>query len=350
MDLNKLLERQNALLPIEIAFKELYQKHPSRNLQRPHTPEEDQDFLRKLSLSIDSELILKIQNKTLDEDTFFQSGYDIELYRHLRYLPAYWHSHSFLEVICVFQGNCTNYILQQQISMRSGDICIIAPNTLHTICAFSDDCIIFNIELRISTFEEAFWGTLSGNDILSDFFSHILYHSKNHPYLFFRTNGDKELFDYVLYAYMETINNHMYKNRMLSNVIMAFFTILLRKHGSEVILPEQNIIDENENVVFLLKYIQEHYSTVTLSELANFFNYSERQIQRIIKDSTGSSFRENVQKLKMKKAARLLENPNMSIASISEELGYLDMGNFRHLFKKYYGMTPMEFRVQKSIL
>lgn len=68
------------------------------------------------------------------------------------------------------EGSCTNYILEQTIQMKTGDICIIAPDTPHAISVFSDDSVIFNIILRTSTFETAFFGTLSDNDVLSDFF------------------------------------------------------------------------------------------------------------------------------------------------------------------------------------
>lgn len=60
------------------------------------------------------------------------------------------------------------------------------------------------------------------------------------------------------------------------------------------------------------------------------------------------SFSENILKLKMNHAARLLSNPDLSITMIAEELGYSDAGNFRAVFKKYYGVTPMEFRTQQS--
>ena len=109
-------------------------------------------------------------------------------------------------------------------------------------------------------------------------------------------------------------------------------------------MPEIDTEGNDENVIFILKYMQENYSTVTLSSLAEFFNYSERQIQRIIKKSTGISFSENIQKLKMKHAAQLLMDPDRSVSAVAEDLGYSDVGNFRHIFKKYYGMSPAEYR------
>ena len=148
--------------------------------------------------------------------------------------------------------------------MQAGDICIIAPNTQHAVSVFSDDCIVFNIILRTSTFETAFFGTLSENDVLSDFFMRMLYHSPTHPYLLFRTHGDHELFNYVGYAYEEFIGNRQYKNRMLNSIIDAFFITLLRNHGANVIVPSLVEDDQNENLIFILKYIQEHFATVTL--------------------------------------------------------------------------------------
>ena len=125
---------------------------------------------------------------------------------------------------------------------------------------------------------------------------------------------------------------------------IAFFITLLRNHGANVIVPSLVEDDQNENLIFILKYIQEHFATVTLKELSSFFNYSERQLQRIIKSSTGMSFSENIQQLRMNQATRLLANPDISIAVISEELGYSDIGNFRQAFKKCFGMTPLEYR------
>ena len=338
--------QQNQLNSLEHTFKLLHTQFPERNLQLPHSSEYLSDILKLAAQRSGRSFPNQLLESRLEEDSFFRSGFDTELYRHLRYLPACLHSHSFLEVVCVVEGNCMNYIQEQELHMHKGDICIIAPETTHAISAFSDDCVIINIVLRTSTFEKVFFGVLSENDVLSDFFTRTLYHSKTHPYLFFRTGEDQELFDYALYAYREFLRNRQYKERFLNNIVGAFFIILLRNHGSNVIVPEADSHGHDENVVFILKYLQENYTSVTLKELAEFFNYSERQIQRIIKNCTGMSFSQNIQKLKMRQAARLLINPDMPISAIAEELEYIDPGNFRHIFKKYYGMTPAEYREQ----
>ena len=220
--------QQIKMIPLENTFKQLHEQFPERNLQLPHSGEYVSDILKLAAQKSGNSFPNKLLENRLEEELFFRSGFDTELYRHLRYLPANWHSHSFLEVVCVVEGQAVNYIQDQELHMCKGDICIIAPETVHAISAFSDDCIIINIVLRTSTFEKVFFGVLSDNDVLSDFFTHTLYHSKTHPYLFFRTDGDPEVFDFVFYAYREFLKNHQYKERFLNNIVGAFFIVLLR--------------------------------------------------------------------------------------------------------------------------
>ncbi|MCD8153643.1 MAG: AraC family transcriptional regulator [Clostridiales bacterium] len=328
----------------ERTLKTLYQQNPHRHLDQPQKMEEFSNILAKANAYCADKFTEKLLLHRLDEDIFFSQNADVEIYQHLRYLPAYWHSHSFIEIACVLQGNIINHIAKQELTMVPGDICIIAPGSVHAITAFSDDCILLNFIIRISTFEEAFFGILSENDILSDFFMRMLYQKDCQSYLLFRAGGDQEIANFIGYAWDEFHGHRQYKSRMLNSIINAFFILLLRNHGTDFVFPETVPNQESENTILILKYIQEHYNTLTLSELSSFFNYSERQIQRIIKHSTGMSFSQNIQKLKLRQAIRLMQNSNLSIAAISEQLGYSAPENFRHIFKKYYGMTPMEYR------
>lgn len=331
----------------ESIFKALCEENRSLLPEQPHQIGADDRltalFNRALTM-ISEPLPHSLLQERLEERSFFTSDNDIEIYRHLRYLPCGWHSHDFLEIICVIQGGCTNYVGEQKMELRESDICIMAPNTWHAISAFSDESIILNILIRVSTFETAFFGTLIDDNILSRFFKHTLYQSKTYPYLLFRTGRDQQLFNFIGYAYEESTGCHAYKNRMLNSIITAFFIMLLRNHGADVIVPELASLDQDKSVFYILKHMQEHFTTTSLPEMANTFNYSERQIQRLVASATGMSFSANILKLKMSRADHLLTNSDMSIADIAESLGYTDTRNFRQTFKKYFGQTPTDYR------
>ena len=331
----------------EAIFKALCEENRILQPDLPHEIGADSAlaslFERAVAMSSESFPLPLIQ-KRLEEKSFFAPDNDIEIYRHMRYLPCGWHSHDFLEIICVIRGGCANYVGEQKMDLQEGDICIMAPNTWHGISAFSDEDIILNILIRVSTFETAFFGTLIDDNILSRFFKHTLYQSTTYPYLLFRTGRDQQLFNFIGYAYEESTGCHAYKNRMLNSIITAFFIMLLRNHGADVIVPELASLDQDKSVFYILKHMQEHFATTSLPEMAATFNYSERQIQRLVASATGMSFSANILKLKMSRADHLLSNSDMSVADIAESLGYTDTRNFRQTFKKYFGQTPTDYR------
>ena len=99
-------------------------------------------------------------------------------------------------------------------------------------------------------------------------------------------------------------------------------------------------------MIFILKYIDLHADTLTLKELSDFFNYSERQMARILKDYTGQTFTGLVQSTRMTKACRMLKHPDIPISDIIEAAGYSNASHFYDVFKKIYGMTPAQYRKQ----
>lgn len=336
-------EINEELNELELLFKEIYTSNKNRFLDKPHFPSDTKDIFELVSIK-SNHFLPQILLDFLLEDTFFNKDLDVALYNHIRYLPATYHTHNFFEITCLLKGSCTNYFENCKIDMQSGDYCIIAPNTKHSISAFSDDCIMINILLRSSTFEKAFLNNFSEKDILSDFFIRTLYQSNEMSYLLFRTGDDLETRNYIGFLHQEINRDRPYKKRMVNSILTAFFITLLRNHEKNVVIPSINNERIDKDVIPILRYIQDNYKNLSLKDLSLTFNYSERQIQRIIKTSTGISFSENIQKLKMNHATELLTQKSIPITEISEQLGYSNVSNFRQIFKKYYGMTPIEFR------
>lgn len=283
----------------------------------------------------------------LMEDDFFQQQQDISAIQHFRYMPATWHEHDFFELACVLSGSFTNFIGSQKLTLYPGDIFILTPHAKHAVCAYADDAVMVNLLIRSSTFEQHFFKILPDNGLLYDFFVKTLYGSSDAPYLLFKAGNDTALFSYVRQIFYEFRRNKRYKSTMLSSLLAIFFVTLLRNHEKDVIVPSVKPSAMNENVIFILQYMQKHYTTLTLSHLAEFFNYSERQMQRIITAVTGLSFSENIKKMRMNHAAELLEKTNLTVQKIAEMNGYYDAGSFRHLFKKFYNLTPQQYRDRK---
>jgi AraC family transcriptional activator of pobA len=90
--------------------------------------------------------------------------------------------------------------------------------------------------------------------------------------------------------------------------------------------------------------MEQRYQNVTLQELAHFFHYSERHMIRLLKEYTGQSFSQNIQKIKLKHAAELLITTDLSQKQIASRVGYSNPNHLKKLFIQQYQMTPAEYR------
>ncbi|MBE5877205.1 MAG: 2-isopropylmalate synthase [Lachnospiraceae bacterium] len=108
-------------------------------------------------------------------------------------------------------------------------------------------------------------------------------------------------------------------------------------------------LQENENIkddrlLEMLNFIQVHYQTVDLDAVAEQFHLSKPYISKYIKEKSGKTFGEHVTNIRMKRAKALLKNGNMTAENIADSIGYPNVEHFIRLFKKMYGVTPMQYR------
>lgn len=101
---------------------------------------------------------------------------------------------------------------------------------------------------------------------------------------------------------------------------------------------------QDERLTEILNYINTNYLTVTLDELGDEFHLSKPYLSKYIKEKSGKTFGELVKNVRMKKARTLLKGGNMTVEAIADKVGYQNVEHFTRLFKKKYGMTPVQFR------
>ena len=102
-----------------------------------------------------------------------------------------------------------------------------------------------------------------------------------------------------------------------------------------------------DDALFLLTYLQEHYDTITLQELAVFFHYSRRQVERIIESTTGYTFTANIRRQKCRRLCQRLEATDLSIEEINRQTGFTSPEYMSRFFKQSLGMSPSEYRRKK---
>lgn len=94
-----------------------------------------------------------------------------------------------------------------------------------------------------------------------------------------------------------------------------------------------------------LAYIQANYSRkISLTSVSDHVGLSSSYLCRIFKEETGLSMNAYITNLRMSKAGELLNDTNSYIKEVAISVGFEDQLYFSRLFKRYYGVTPSEYR------
>ena len=80
-----------------------------------------------------------------------------------------------------------------------------------------------------------------------------------------------------------------------------------------------------------------------IEHIANNLSMHPRTLQRKLKEA-GISYSEVVENIRKEVATERLENSNITIMQLSDYLGYKDNTAFTRAFKKWFGVTPMQWR------
>ncbi len=285
------------------------------------------------------------------EDSFYFDSADsksIVVMKHNCYSPALVHSHTFFELLYVYDGACQQKLNNSVIRLHTGDICIIPPGISHSIEVF-DESVVINVLIRKSTLHNIFYTFLRTPNILSAFFLNNIYSKNGNDYIIFHSGIDEEIKRNFLYILYEHINKDDYCYQIISNTVMLIFALLIRNYERSIELPT---FTEKADVqrFALLQYIQDHFTSISLEDVAERFHFTPEYTSKLIKSTTGQTFTEILRKVRIERAQVLLQDTNMSVADIGAQVGYETPEHFIRTFKKVVGISPTGYRRRKYVI
>ena len=105
-----------------------------------------------------------------------------------------------------------------------------------------------------------------------------------------------------------------------------------KEHGDETIQQVQRYIEDN------------YQEKLTVEELADKFAVSSRTFIRRFKKATLNTPLEYIQRVKVEVAKKRFESSPLTISQVMYDVGYQDEKAFRKTFKKFTGLSPLEYR------
>ncbi len=293
---------------------------------------------------IDRDLYTSEEGFVVDSAKMLKEGKLIAVRTHTRFAHFPLHRHNYIEVIYVCEGSLTNVIDGKQVVVHKGELLFLNQYTRHEILPAGEDDIAINFMVLPEFFDVAYDMT-EKNNILEEFLVNILRrHEERGEYLYFKVADVLQIQNLLENMIYSLVNGEEDEDKINETTMGLIFMYLAR----QIPRVETRRTDQYEDLISMTTqdYIEHRYRSATLTELGEQMHLPVHTLSRLIKKSTGSNFKEQLQKKRMEKAVQLLCETDLSVNDIIASVGYENNSYFHREFKERYGMTPRTFRMQ----
>ncbi len=301
--------------------------------------EEEQEILQGRQ-SIDRSLYMDGSRDIISGRKLLEGDKLIMVRPHTRLIHFPEHTHDYVEIVYMCQGSTTHIVNGERIELREGELLLLGQSTKQEILPAERDDIAVNFIIR----PEFFSATLNylGNEEtpLRKFVVDCLCGgSGDGAYLHFQVADVlpvQNLMENLLWTLTAEVQNRRGVNQMTMGLLfMQLMSFTDRLAGSSA---------EQDVVIPVLRYVEEHYRDGSLTEIASQMHYNLAWLSREIRRKTGKNFTDLVQEKRMSQAAWLLTNTSQNVADIAVAVGYENISYFHRLFAARYGMSPRLYR------
>lgn len=252
-----------------------------------------------------------------------------------------YHAHNdFTELTIILSGKGKYYVDGITYDVEAGDIIICNPGVHHRN-------IVLNKEEPTVEFFTGFYGYQFRNMAPE----HIELKDGS-VRLRLSTDAKQEVMKQCYEMIAENEACQVGKYFMLKARLMQILLIMLREIVDTPKSKQKGCNFESYNRSYAVKkivnYLNENYEQkISLDQIAHNMYLSPVYISKIFKEETGESPINYLIKIRLEKARDILENlEGGSIKNIANAVGYDDVYHFSKLFKKYYGISPQNYRKQ----
>ncbi len=253
------------------------------------------------------------------------------------------HNHTYIEIIFILKGKGEHHINGNTFQYESGDVFLLGPEDYHSfdISEFTEFCFIrFNesFSKTLAPTEDKEWKSIMDTLLSTSSQSRgaLVKNTQDQVKLSRLLSVLREEYDTNSLAYYELIRNGIMRSMMLilaRNLRLSHQDIKVSTH--------------NDSVEAILMYIKKHIyvpSQLTIPHLAAEFHLAPGYISIFFKKHIGESIKQYIMRYKMKLIEVRLTYSQNTLSEIAYEFGFTDESHFCKQFRKYYGMTPTQFK------
>lgn len=234
------------------------------------------------------------------------------------------HYHLSVEVVYVESGTMMGMVAGQEICIRAGQMAIISSYAIHSF--FTPDTSRVIVAVIPMHFVPAIHKRLENQS-----FSKILIEDPEPELVFLM----RLLLRSSQGASLETIQG----------VSQSLLGMLIDCYGLQPTLPSNSA-----GIMHLvIPYMQQHFmEDINIEDMARQFGYSKSRLTHLFQEQLHMTFTKFLNALRCRYAATLLRSQEYTVVDIAEMSGFSSVSTFYRVFKRIYGLAPLEYVLGKN--
>lgn len=280
----------------------------------------------------------------IDAQKLMDKGRLISFRPHTRFIAFPAHQHNYIELMYMLCGETVHTVNGgETIRLKKGELLLMNQHASHAIEAAGPDDVAVNL-IILPAFFDAVLDMLGIDNILSRFLIDALRSTDTTvSCLHFEVAGVLEI-QSLMESLLAFLSGGGADQRRISQTTVGLLFLHLINHTDKTRFgrsePRQNAL-----VLAALREIEANYKSANLSLVAERFHVSLSYLSRAVKEATGLNYKQLLQEKRLKQAAALLKNTELTIAEVMAAVGYNNSSYFYNLFLSKYGLTPALYRL-----
>lgn len=247
------------------------------------------------------------------------------------------HWHYEYELIAVLKGCITISVSPKPIILHKGGIVLVNSKTVHEIKSEGENiCMILQLDPALLKKESNDSSNYRFylNSVLDEVPVKIQY-----------SHFIKKMAKIVLYA-IDQDKKNCYRLRA---EIYCLIADLFEYVQYDMIMQSDQCDRDAALLMNMIDYLKANLSEPdVINNLYKELGMGEKTVYRYLKEHMGISLKDMVDTFRTNEAKRLLKNTDKSMGCIIDECGFGSENTFYRLFRKSTGLTPKEYRKQKT--
>lgn len=308
------------------------------------------DDLKKITLeeeglkgnnTIDRSIYMQSEKNTVNSQKLLELGKLITMRKHTRFVDFPEHTHDYIELVYMCEGETTHTIDGKDIVLKTGELLFLGQGTSHSIKKAGENDIAVNFIVLPHFFADILPEISEEETPLKTFLISCLC-GKNEPngFLHYKVSSITEIQN-LMENLILIVGGNALNKRKQSQMTMALLLMQLMLNTETLVSRTR----EDEAVFKLLDYIETNYVNGSLKEAAKVLHYDISWLSREIHKKTGKTYTQLIQDKRLSQAAFLLKSTKRSVTDIAVSVGYENISYFYRKFSECYGMLPKQYRL-----